>query len=204
MKNFSSNQDNSFQKKSQIFFSDNKANNLNHNFFSTNKDSDQIDEKKNNFENNIDRPQKRRINLKKKNITKAEINVIPLIDVLLVLLIVFMITAETINSNVEINLPQAKNSSDKTIEKSKKEDIVIFVDSKGQINLNEKQFMNFNEFENFLIANSSLKSDSSKFSNEQEVILSSDRDVNYQKIIEILVALNNIGLNKIKMAYKNS
>lgn len=141
---------------------------------------------------------------KKKSLALVTINMIPLIDVLLVLLIVFMITAETINSNIDINLPEVKSKSSKNLEKDAKDEIVVFIDSKEQISLNDKKFLNLEEFENFLASNALLKSEKIHLSSDKEIILSSDKEVHYQKIIEILVALNNAGLNKIKMAYKNS
>jgi biopolymer transport protein TolR len=137
------------------------------------------------------------------SLNKAEINVIPLIDILLVLLVVFMITAETINSNVDINLPKAKAHNTKDLEKNPQNEIMIYIDSKGEISLNNKKFINLEEFESFLHSNSLLKSGGIDLNPDKEIIFLSDKDVNYQKIIEILVSLNNIGIHKIKMAYKN-
>jgi biopolymer transport protein TolR len=143
-------------------------------------------------------------NKAKKKFESVTINIIPLIDVLLVLLIIFMMTAETINSNIEINLPEAKSQYSKNLEKDTSEEIIVFIDSKGEISLNDKKFLNLEEFENFLASSSLLKFQKINLSAEKEIIFSSDKEVHYQKIINVLVALNNAGLNKIKMAYKNS
>ena len=58
---------------------------------------------------------------------KSEINVVPYIDVMLVLLIIFMITAPLLNLGVDINLPQ---SNARAVE-SKKEPVVVSVDAAG-------------------------------------------------------------------------
>ncbi len=58
---------------------------------------------------------------------KADINVVPYIDVMLVLLIIFMVTAPLLNLGVDIELPQ---SNAKPIEQ-KKEPVVVSVDSEG-------------------------------------------------------------------------
>ena len=58
---------------------------------------------------------------------KSEINVVPYIDVMLVLLIIFMITAPLLNLGVDINLPR----SDARAVESKKDPIVVSVDAEG-------------------------------------------------------------------------
>ena len=59
----------------------------------------------------------------------AEINVVPYIDVMLVLLIIFMITAPLIQQGVEIDLPQANAES---VDDKDTPPLVVTVDSKGQ------------------------------------------------------------------------
>ena len=58
---------------------------------------------------------------------KSEINVVPYIDVMLVLLVIFMITAPLLNLGVDINLPQ---SNARAVE-SRKEPVVVSVDATG-------------------------------------------------------------------------
>src|SRR5436190_23461146 len=72
---------------------------------------------------NVHRRQKRKL--------KSEINVVPYIDVMLVLLIIFMVTTPMMNLGVDIQLPQtnAKSLQDK------KDPIVVSVDEAGQIYL---------------------------------------------------------------------
>ena len=63
---------------------------------------------------------------------KAEINVVPYIDVMLVLLIIFMVTAPLLNVGVDVNLPQANA---KTLEQKKKQPVVVQVDGEGRLAL---------------------------------------------------------------------
>ena len=63
---------------------------------------------------------------------KAEINVVPYIDVMLVLLIIFMVTAPLLNVGVDVNLPDANA---KTLEQSKKQPVVVQVSRDGSLAL---------------------------------------------------------------------
>jgi biopolymer transport protein TolR len=63
---------------------------------------------------------------------KAEINVVPYIDVMLVLLIIFMVTAPLLNVGVDVNLPQANA---KTLEQKKKQPLVVQVNGAGELSL---------------------------------------------------------------------
>ena len=63
---------------------------------------------------------------------KAEINVVPYIDVMLVLLIIFMVTAPLLNVGVDVNLPQADA---KSLEQKKKQPVVVQVGKGGALAL---------------------------------------------------------------------
>jgi biopolymer transport protein TolR len=63
---------------------------------------------------------------------KADINVVPYIDVMLVLLIIFMVTAPLLNVGVDVNLPQ---SDAKNLEQKKKQPVVVQVDGDGKLAL---------------------------------------------------------------------
>ena len=68
----------------------------------------------------------------------AEINIIPLVDVVLVLLIIFMLTAHVMEFGLEVDVPRVKQ-----VRSSAKELPVVTVTKDGEIQLNEKQ-VNFN------------------------------------------------------------
>ena len=63
----------------------------------------------------------------------AEINVVPYIDVMLVMLVIFMITAPLLTQGVKIDLPEA---AAQPIEESDKEPLVVSVDANGKLYLN--------------------------------------------------------------------
>ena len=67
----------------------------------------------------------------------AEINVTPMVDVMLVLLVIFMITAPLLTTGVQVELPQAQA---KTIDPDEQEPLVVSVDSAGKYYLNVAQY----------------------------------------------------------------
>src|ERR1041384_2237306 len=71
--------------------------------------------------------------LRKKKL-KAEINVVPYIDVMLVLLIIFMVTAPLLNLGVDIDLPQSNAKSTQ----EKKDPVIVSVDASGNYFLTVK------------------------------------------------------------------
>ena len=121
----------------------------------------------------------------------SEINVTPFVDVLLVLLIIFMITAPIINQVVKVDLPQDNYSKDK-INKSKKtlkislnKDGIIFIDNL-KIGLMTK---NKNKFIQELIKWKENKNDF------DTVDIIADKNVNYGKLIPIIARLKELGIN---------
>jgi len=82
---------------------------------------------------NIQRPSRGR----KRHGAMAEINVVPYIDVMLVLLIIFMVTAPLITQGVKVDLPQATS---KPLEPDEKEPLIVSIKADGSyyINLGDK------------------------------------------------------------------
>ena len=115
------------------------------------------------------------------------INVTPLLDVLLVLIIIFMMTAQMVHNDVDLNLP--KVSTEKGPNVSSQDDLIISINSHHEIFINDERIDNLETY---------IASLNNKF---DKVILASDLTVPYQKIIEVLMSLNNLGFTKIKMAY---
>jgi biopolymer transport protein TolR len=75
---------------------------------------------------------------KKRHGAMAEINVVPYIDVMLVLLIIFMVTAPLITQGVKVDLPQATS---KPLDKDEKEPLIVSIKADGSyyINLGDKK-----------------------------------------------------------------
>jgi biopolymer transport protein TolR len=114
----------------------------------------------------------------------AEINVIPLVDIMLVLLIIFMITAPLMQQGIDVNLPKAKG---KSIEETEK--INIVVTKEGKIYVNEK-LSTIQELQSILSA--------FKDSNVS-VLLRADKDVPYGLVAEIMGEIKASGIERIGM-----
>jgi len=118
----------------------------------------------------------------------SEINVTPLVDVMLVLLIIFMVTAPLLKEGVSVNLPEAKA---RPIEKMKEEDIVITVDKAGKIYIGKTEIdWQTLEPKLKLILRQRAK---------KEVYLQADKTVAYGVVIKALSMLQDAGAEKIGM-----
>ena len=115
---------------------------------------------------------------------KAEINVVPYIDVMLVLLIIFMVTAPLLNVGVDVNLPQ---SDAKPLEQKNTKPVVVQVASDGALaltydGLDRPQAVDREQLvakvKGFIEADPQLP-----------VYVAGDRDANYQTVYEVLTLL---------------
>lgn len=114
----------------------------------------------------------------------AEINVVPLVDIMLVLLIIFMITAPMLQQGIDVNLPKAKG---KSIEDSEKVNIVLT--KEGKIYVNERQ-TRMAELPSLL---SSMKE------SNPTVLLKADKDVPYGLVAEVMGEIKAAGIERIGM-----
>jgi biopolymer transport protein TolR len=123
--------------------------------------------------------------------TLSEINVTPLVDVMLVLLIVFMVTAPLIQQGVEVNLPDARAT---TVE-DPEEKLVLSVKADRSIYLGtgEKPAkIALEELEVKLRANPRVQKD-------HEVYLMADRSLPYGYIVEVMAAAQRAGVKNLGM-----
>lgn len=117
----------------------------------------------------------------------AEINVVPYIDVMLVLLVIFMITAPLLSQGVQVDLPEADS---KPIEQDQKEPVVVSVDAKGTyfINIggNEKDPVTEEEIINRVTVVLRKAPDT-------PVLVRGDNAVNYGAVVQAMVMLQQAG-----------
>lgn len=115
----------------------------------------------------------------------SEINMTPLVDVMLVLLIIFIITIPVINHAVKIDLPRATNQPND----SKPQNIIVSVDAQGKVFWNQEEVSPAQLEER--IANAA------QLQPQPELHLRADRDVRYERVAEVMAAAQHGGLGKI-------
>ncbi|MBI4683285.1 MAG: protein TolR [Nitrospirae bacterium] len=120
--------------------------------------------------------------MEKRRQALSEINVTPFVDVMLVLLIIFMVTAPLLQQGIDINLPQAKSK-----EISPAERMVITIKKDGVIYLDKTSV--------------TLKELGIKLSGSanKEVFLKADKDVPYGNVVAVMGELREIGIEKLGM-----
>jgi biopolymer transport protein ExbD len=115
----------------------------------------------------------------------AEINMIPLIDVMLVLLVIFIITAPLLTHSVKIDLPKA--SSNPTL--TKPDNIQLAVQADGAIYWNGEHVD--------LATMSSRMADAAKLKPQPELHIRADATTEYQKVATVMSAAARAGLTRI-------
>ena len=130
------------------------------------------------------------ISRRKRRKLKSEINVVPYIDVMLVLLIIFMVTAPLLTLSTDVNLPSSRA---KALE-SRKDPIVVVVAADGQLALQlpkgKPQAMDAQTLQAQLAAIASQDK-------EARVVVAGDRDVPYQKIMDAIDAIKQAKVEKV-------
>jgi biopolymer transport protein TolR len=124
--------------------------------------------------------------------TISQINVTPLVDVMLVLLVIFMVTAPIIQQGVQVNLPQA-NAGAIT---GNEELLVVTIAKDGKIYLNDNA-MTLVELRDKLRAIRKLQAD-------KEVYLRADQAVRYGIVIKTIAAIKQAGINRLGMVTRPS
>jgi biopolymer transport protein TolR len=117
----------------------------------------------------------------------AEINVTPLVDVVLVLLIIFIVTAPMLSMGIDVNLPRVKS---KTIDVNE-EKLVLSINKDGEIFINRTK-----------IPKDDLKVKlESIFSAriDKEIFLRADKSVAYGFVVEVMSEIRKAGVDKLGM-----
>jgi biopolymer transport protein TolR len=124
--------------------------------------------------------------------TISQINVTPLVDVMLVLLVIFMVTAPIIQQGVQVNLPQAKAGAIPGTE----ELLVVTISKNGRVYLNDN-LMNAGELGNKLRAIRKLQAD-------KQVYLRADQDVRYGLVMKTIAEIKQAGIERLGMVTRPS
>ena len=124
----------------------------------------------------------------------SEINVTPFVDVMLVLLVIFMVTAPLLTVGVQVDLPES--SADSLSEDQ--EPLTLSINSKGEVFIQEYQ-VEFEKIVPKILAISSNRTDT-------RIYVRGDRSINYGRVLEIMGMLSGAGFSKLALIsepYKN-
>ena len=121
------------------------------------------------------------------NSAKSEPNVVPLCDILLVLLIIFMVVTPMIQKGANVNLPEASNIVD---EPEPGQLLTVTIRRDGQVYLEAKLIEDIAtlpmEIENKLEENPD-----SKTNEERKVLLKADLEINYGRVVDVMNEIKN-------------
>lgn len=120
----------------------------------------------------------------------SDINVTPLVDVMLVLLIIFMVTAPMMTQGLNVDLPETTSKS----LRQEDEPIVITVSKEGEISINSVPLVRsvlIQELQKNYAANK-----------EQPVFLKADKNVPYGHVVTVMADIKSVGFDKIGMITK--
>ena len=124
----------------------------------------------------------------------SEINVTPFVDVMLVLLIIFMVTAPLLTVGVQVDLPET--SADTLPEES--EPLTLTINSKGEVFIQETK-IEFNNLIKKILAVSNNRTDT-------RIYVRGDKNINYGRVLEVMGTLSGAGFSKVALIsepYKN-
>ena len=117
----------------------------------------------------------------------SEINVTPFVDVMLVLLIIFMVTAPLLTVGVQVDLPET--SADTLPEES--EPLTLTINSKGEVFIQETKI----EFDNLIKKILAV----SKNRTDTRIYVRGDKTINYVRVLEIMGLLSGSGFTKVAL-----
>jgi len=117
----------------------------------------------------------------------SEINVTPLVDVMLVLLIIFMVTAPMLSMGIDVNLPRVKSNSIDLAE----EKLILSINENKEIYLNKNRIP-FQDLNAKLTAIFEKRVD-------REIFLRADKNIPYGFVVEVMSEIRKAGVDKLGM-----
>ena len=121
--------------------------------------------------------------------TLSQINVTPFVDVMLVLLIIFMVTAPMMEQGFDVNLPEVENAPGIA---SNEKPIVVTVDKRGRISIGQSKVKSTAKLVPLLQQVMKERKDKS-------VLLEADRAVAYGKVMQVMAAVKQAGISRVGM-----
>jgi biopolymer transport protein TolR len=117
----------------------------------------------------------------------SDINITPLVDVMLVLLVIFMVTTPMLVKGIKVNLPKTHSGSTNITKK----DLIVSIDDQGRIYLNKQQ--------------TDLDGLKKAFENNHgnEVVIEADKAIEYGLVVKIIDIAKQSGIEKVGLATTN-
>jgi len=124
----------------------------------------------------------------------SDMNVVPYIDVMLVLLIIFMITSPLLTQSVDVELPSVKQAESVESQKQKKL-IIVTIDAMGQFFLDDEQPLTMESLLASVVAKLRLAPDS-------PILVRGDAKVAYGRVVKLMASLQDAGVEKVGLLTK--
>ncbi|MFN3918888.1 MAG: protein TolR [Methylohalobius sp.] len=121
----------------------------------------------------------------------ADINVVPYIDVTLVLLIIFMVTAPLLQNGVDVDLPQA--SANPVAVEPEAPPVIVTVSADGSCRLDWEGEPEAVSPQSLLVKVAAIL----RYKPSTQVLVAGDSEVSYGKVVEIMAALREAGVGKV-------
>ena len=126
----------------------------------------------------------------------SEINVVPYVDVMLVLLVIFMVTAPMLMQGVQVNLPQ---SDAEPVDKQDSKPLIVSIDSAGHLYLNLER-------EGQILTLPTVKQRVSAIMRrnpEKPILVWGDKDIPYGEVVTLMAALQESGAPSVGLVTEN-
>jgi len=126
----------------------------------------------------------------------SEINITPLVDTLLVLLIIFMVTAPAMTRTIGIDLPSADGARAEKMEvDEEKEFLVVGISVDDQIVFEEKNYSQSDFMNQFSTLVAGME--------PEKIFIQADKNVAYDRLVQVMVFLQNQGHEKIGLVFED-
>ena len=120
---------------------------------------------------------------------KPELNITPLVDIMLVLLAILMVTAPSITYEEKINLPQG---SQKSTSAPSVKSLIVSINAKKEIFLNQEKY-------SFVSFADNLAQKKAQFNTDEPEFIRADKSLKYDDVIFVLKSIKNLGFNKVAL-----